>query len=101
MNRALLALCLLACGDVDAQAIGGGSTGGGGSGAAADPTPVFDFDPGVHGSGVSQLTTDAFAMTTVVECDARTATTTNWACGTGGTFTESEGDVEVSNPSDP
>ena len=30
MNRALLALCLLACGDVDAQSIGGGAIGGGG-----------------------------------------------------------------------
>lgn len=94
MNRLLLSLLLLACGDAGAQAIGGGAVGGGGGGAAADPTPVFEFAPYL-GSGVDNLTTDAWGMTTVVECDARTATTTNWACDTGGTFTESEGDVAV------
>jgi hypothetical protein len=96
VKRILLLACLLACGPLEAGgAIGGGAIGGGGTGAAADPTPVFDFNPGETGSGVDNLTADTFAMTTVVECDARTATTTNWACGTGGTFTESEGDVYV------
>lgn len=75
---------------VAAQAIGGGAVGGGGGGAAPDPTPVFDFDPGVHGSGPAQLTTDDFAMTTVIDCDARDDTATDWVCDTGGTFTESD-----------
>lgn len=91
MRRAVLILALLACSPVAAQSIGGGAVGGGGGGAAPDPTPVFDFDPGAHGSGPAQLSaTDAFSMTTVVECDARTDTATDWVCGTGGTFTESD-----------
>lgn len=62
-------------------------------GACIVPTPVFDLNPDSTGSGIGLVTSDAFAMTTVVNCDARTTTTTNWACATGGTFTENNGDV--------
>jgi len=86
-TRGLLALgLLLACGPAEAGAI----TGVGSGGTTADPTPVFDFNPGETGSGVDNLTADAFAMTTVIECDARTDTATDWPCTTGGTFTESD-----------
>jgi hypothetical protein len=96
--RALLAALalILACGEnAHAQAFGGAAFGGeSGTAAEADPTPFWEFNPSA-GSGVEKLTADVWGMTTVVECDARTATVTNWACGTGGTFTESEGDVYV------
>jgi hypothetical protein len=91
--RVLAALSLIACGDASAQYLGSGSihgNRGGGAAAAADPTPVFDFNPGETGSGPVNLTANAFAMTTVIECDARTDTATDWPCGTGGTFTESD-----------
>lgn len=94
MNRLLPSLLLLACGDAGAQAIGGGAVGGGGGGAAADPAPVFSFAPqrnATGGSGVGNLSADAFGLTTVIDCDARDATATNLPCDTGGTFTESDG----------
>lgn len=55
----------------------------------AEPNAVFDFSPNL-GSGVHRLSsTDAFSLTTVIKCDARTATeAAGWACTTGGTLTE-------------
>lgn len=95
LQRIVVGALMLACGPVEAGAITGVG-GGGGSGAAGDPTPTFQFAPHTNtasGSGVANLTADAFALTPVVVCDARTMTATNWPCGTGGTFVEDNGDV--------
>lgn len=76
-------------------AVGGGGAGGG-AGAGAAPDPFFQFAPAKNlagGSGVANLSPDAFDLTPTVICDARTATVSNWPCQTGGIWVEDNGDV--------
>ena len=92
MKRALLALCLLACGeDVEAQAIGGGAVGGGGSGTAAVIDPLIDVDVETLGSGPSNLdgTLVGFTgMSVSVACDAMDISGATLTCDTGGAAPE-------------
>ena len=83
---------LLACGPVEAGAITGVGGGGGGAGAA-DPTPMFDFAPGIYDNGPAAIPPEVStftAMTREIDCDFRDHNT-SLACDAGGTWTEVTG----------
>lgn len=91
---ALFAL-LLACGSVEAQDFDPfpAPVGGAGTGAAADPTPVFEFAPGIDDNGPAAIPVIVPTFTTMeasIDCDFRDHTT-SLACDTGGTWTEVTG----------